>query len=161
MATASDQMELISQTLLEPSLLFWKQHSQSELEKLMIACNLRGPQCQCLSCAVSGRKAEAHKSMPWGTHCTFKAWFDKQLAKHGLTTATGVQKGQKPVQVPHRPACAVYEDMDAHFHHLTRDDWVLWTYCAWLWKEPLCATDQDLQKLAAFFQSLSDATNDQ
>jgi hypothetical protein len=177
-----DRMALISRLLLHPRLLhlrqefeqlkeenealkltlFWKDHCRSKLQELMVACNLNGPQCTCLSCAVSGRMDEEQRSMPWGTRCTFKDWFEQELDKHGLTAVTGVHStDQKPLPSP--MACdegnTVY-DVDAHFHHLTRDDWFMWQYGAKLWKAQR-VTDPELQKLSALFQSLSAAACDE
>ena len=44
----------------------------------------------------------------------------------------------------------VYDTVDAHFHHLTRDNLFAWTYGACLWK---ChsADDPELAKLKALF----------
>ena len=44
----------------------------------------------------------------------------------------------------------MYDTVDAHFHHLTRDNLFAWTYGACLWK---ChsADDPELAKLKALF----------
>lgn len=160
-----DRLALISKLLLEPRLLelrnenerlklelFWKTHSMSKLKRLMEACN---QECRCLSCAVSGRMEEHCRAMPWGTHCKFKAWFDQQLAMHGLTSIQGVQINQDPVC--QHMSCDdenwVY-DVDSHFHHLTRDDWVTWMYGSKLWKAKT-VNDPEVLKLQALFLSLS------
>ena len=161
-----DRLALISKLLLEPRILelrnenerlklelFWKNHSKSQLQDLMQVCN---QECKCLSCAVSGRMEEGPVSVPLGAPCKFKAWFDQQLAMHGLTTIQGVQLGQDPVG-PHM-SCndgdSVY-DVDAHFHHITRDDWFIWMYGSKLWKAKT-VNDPELMKLQALFRSLSD-----
>ena len=163
-----DRMALISQVLLQPRLLqlrneneelklklFWKEHCKSKLQELMTESNQNGPQCTCLSCAVSGRMDERQQAMPWGTDCKFKPWFEELLAKHELTAETGVQIYQEPVgQHMSMDDLNLLYDIDTHFHHLTRDDWFAWTYGAKLWKAKY-VHDKELQKLSALFQSLS------
>jgi hypothetical protein len=131
--------------------LFWKEHNRSELRDRMREANQahEGPRCTCLSCAVSGRKEDEEETLPWGAACKFKPWFEELLTQCGLTTETGVQIEQEPIgshmSVP--DGNMVY-DVDAHFHHLTRDDWFTWTYGARLWKAR-SADDPELAKLHA------------
>jgi hypothetical protein len=163
-----DRMALISQVLLQPRLLalrkeneelklklFWKEHCRSKLQELMEACNQAGPKCNCLSCAVAGRKDEEQDALPWGAECKFKLWFEDKLVEHGLTTLTGVMETQKQMG-PHE-SCddgnSVY-DVDAHFHHIARDDWFAWMYGAKLWKAAR-VSDPELQKLSSLFVSLT------
>ena len=162
-----DRLALISKLLFEPRVLelraenealklklFWKEHSKAELEKLMVACNANIVHCKCLSCAASGRMDEEHTAEPWGAICHFKQWFEEQLLKHGLSSETGVHVNQEPIG-PHM-CCddgnRLY-DVDAHFHHLARDDWVIWMYGAKLWKGK-AVTEPELMKLQALFYTL-------
>jgi hypothetical protein len=163
-----DRMALISRLLLEPRILalrtenealklklFWKEHNKSDLETLMTACNQNGIQCNCLSCAISGRMDEEQTALPRGAVCRFKQWFEEQLAKHGLSSKCGVDEDQEDVG-PHI-SCddgnGVF-DVDSHFHHLVRDDWYVWMYGAKLWKAK-SVTDPEAVKLQALFYTLS------
>ncbi len=71
---------------------------------------------------MSGRKEDEEETLSWVAACKFKPWFEELLT--GLTTETGVHLGQELIgshmSIP--DGNFVY-DVDAHFHHLTRDDW--------------------------------------
>jgi hypothetical protein len=168
-----DRMALISQVLLQPRLLqlrneneelklklFWKDHSQSKLKKLMIESNQFGPQCRCIACALSGKMEDGQTPLHGSAACIFKPWFEDLLAKHGLTAVTGVRTDQTPTE-PHMSMDGMHGvyDVDAHFYHPTSGDWVLWTYGAKLWKAKY-VHDAELHKLSALFQSLSEVGDD-
>ena len=135
--------------------LFWKDLSRSHLQELMREANQaeEGPRCKCWSCAVSGRIEEG--AQPGEAACKFKEFFEALMAQCGLTAVTDVQIDQNPVgsHMSMDDGNQVYDNVDAHFHHLTRDDWWVWTYGARLWK---CqsADDPELAKLKALFALL-------
>jgi hypothetical protein len=140
--------------------LFWKTHRKSNLQQLMKKANNNSndpsaPKCTCLSCTVAGRlDKKVAKALPWGAPCTFKPWFEQLLAEHGLTCAVGVPDGMESLEPHMSDDCqnGVY-DVDAHFHHLTRDDWFTWMYGAKLWKAK-SADDPELQKLRRLFEAM-------
>jgi hypothetical protein len=137
--------------------LFWKDHNRSHLQKLMCEANQadQGPHCSCWYCAVSGRLDEDQEAVR--VDCKFKPWFEELLTQCGLTVETGVQIGQEPMG-PHMSmddGNFVY-DVDAHFHHLTRDDWFQWTFGARLNKAK-SADDPELAKLHTLFVLLDRA----
>ena len=137
--------------------LFWKDHARSHLQELMREANQaeEGPRCKCWSCAVSGRIEEG--AQPGEAACKFKEFFEARMAQCGLTAVTGVRIDQNPVgsHMSMDDGNQVYNNVDAHFHHLTRDDWWVWTYGARLWK---CqsADDPELAKLKALFVLLNE-----
>jgi len=133
--------------------LFWKQHCNSELKRLMEQANQSGPNCSCLSCAISGRAdPEGGPILPWGSSCTFKPWFENLLARCDMACVVGV--GAEPITQHMSCECGnwVY-NVDAHFHHLARGDWVAWVYGAKLWKAQ-SANDPELLKLKRLFEIL-------
>jgi hypothetical protein len=139
--------------------LFWKDHCRSHLSELMCQANQadQGPQCRCLSCAVSGRMDDEEETLPLGAACKFKDWFEDLLTQCGLSTETGVQIGQEPIGSQMCDENMVY-DVDAHFHHLTRSDWYTWTYGARLWKSQ-SANSPEIAKLRALFVLLEHVIN--
>ena len=132
--------------------LFWKDHSIRHLQELMREANQaeEGPRCDCWSCAVTGRIEEGQE--PVEAACKFKGFFEALMAQCSLTAVTGVEAGQDSVgtHMSMDDGNSVYDNVDAHFHHLIRDDWWVWTYGARLWK---CqsADDPELAKLKALF----------
>lgn len=59
---------------------------------------------------------------------------------------------------PHMSCDLPVHDVDAHFHHITRDDWYMWTYGAKL-RKAKTVNDPELHKLQILFHSLSEAAN--
>lgn len=134
--------------------LFWKDHSVSELKEMMMHANRTEPKCHCLACGVGGRLYPESRLLPPGSTCTFKPWFENIVAECGMTCVTGVGKEMEPVET--HMSCGVRNwvyDADAHFHHLSRDDWMSWQYGAKLWKAE-SANDPEVLKLKRLFKAL-------
>lgn len=163
-----DRLALVSKILLDERVvalrqenerlrlqLFWKDHCVSELKQLMQQANISEPNCHCLACGACGRlDPESRQILPTGSTCTFKPWFENLAAECGLTCVTGVDKEMEPVGT--HVSCMlgnwVY-DVDFHFHHLARDDWVSWQYGAKLWKAK-SVNDPEVLKLKRLFEAL-------
>ncbi|MEI6371971.1 MAG: hypothetical protein WCO49_20035 [Nostocales cyanobacterium ELA608] len=140
--------------------LFWKDHSNSKLKEWMQVANQIVTKCVCLSCAVSGRvNEEMGPAKPWGSLCIFKPWFEQLLTECSLVSVTGVGIGMEPKGEHMSCDCenSVY-DVDAHLHHLTRDDWVTWMYGAKLWKAT-SVNNPELIKVKQLFSLLQAAVD--
>ena len=134
--------------------LFWKNHRKSELQKLMGEANQSRPNCNCLSCAVSGRlDPESSQTLPRGAPCTFKPWFENLLVGCDMTCVTGMGEEESVTQHMSCDCGNWVYNVDAHFHNLARDDWVAWVYGAKLWKAQ-SANDPELLKLKRLFEVL-------
>ena len=135
--------------------LFWKDHCDSQLKKLMEQANESGPNCNCLACGACGRvDPESRQFRPMGSTCTFKPWFENLVSGCDMTCITGVSRDME--QVVQHMSCERGDwlyDVDAHFHNLARDDWVAWVYGAKLWKAQ-SADDPELLKLKRLFEAL-------
>jgi len=164
-----DNLALVSRLLLDQRVLalrreneklrlclFWKDHSDEELKKLMHEANQDGrsaPRCACLACTVAGRKDEDADCTGEVT-CTFKPWFEAFLAEYGLTCRLGIENGMEPAgEHMSCPGGNQVFAVDAHFHHLTSDNWFAWMYGAKLWTAQ-SADDAELQKLQHLFTRL-------
>jgi len=133
--------------------LFWKDHGKSQLEEYMAQANQSGPNCNCLACAVSGRMDPGNsQTLPLGSECMFKPWFEDILVKCDMICVTGVPAEMEPA-VQHMSCGNFVYDVDADFHHLTRDDWFVWLYGAKLWKAQ-SVNDPEVLKLKRLFEVL-------
>jgi hypothetical protein len=135
--------------------LFWKKHNITELRTAMEHANqneVDGPNCSCLACAASGRKYEEKKTQKHGVCCAFKPYLEALLVEHGLTV-DHVGSGVAVCAHEAESFGNMVYDNDTHFVHLARDDWVIFTYGAKLWRASSCQ-DPELQKLVGLFESL-------
>lgn len=161
-----DRLALVSRLLLDHRLLelrqeneelklklFWKDHDTQSLKQVMANCNYFGIKCKCGMCMMSGRMEGMEAEESHGGACSFKPWFEGILAKHGMTTITGVRIDQEASGFHQSYLNGPVYDTNAHFFHLTQDDWFFWQYRAKIWKAKT-VTDPELMKLQDLFLEL-------
>ena len=142
--------------------LFWKDHSTTKLKAAMSFANQKsgGPGCNCLACAVSGRKDENNGIEAAGFDCTFKPYFDSLLLEYGLVSMNcGGNWVSRPQHVSDDTPYSFVFDSNCHLVQMGRDDWFHFTYGARFWKaKSVC--DPELLKLYNLFSKLEEDDND-
>jgi hypothetical protein len=100
-----DRLALVSKVLLDQRflelkrenerltlMLFWVDHGEGTLRKLMYYANNKsgGPRCRCRYCAWSERYRPmySHGHEEYNKECRFVPWFEKTLQEHGLSFAS-------------------------------------------------------------------------
>jgi hypothetical protein len=109
--------------------LFWKDFGLSKLKKAMYHgnCASYGPKCKCLPCTVSGR---VRKNGDDSFDCSFKPWFEEQVAACGMITGHCDGKGS----INHDSNVYGVYDVDCHLVYIGRMDWKSFTYGSRIWK---------------------------
>ncbi len=135
--------------------MFWKEHNKTQLRAAMQWGNqneVDGPNCSCLACTVSGRKDEEKRTSKRAGCCTFKPYFEALLAEYGLTVGY-VESSSVACNDETEPDGNMVYDNDVHLVYVGREDWVMFTYGAKLWRASSCQ-DPELQKLVRLFEVL-------
>lgn len=138
--------------------LFWRDHHIRKLKKAMWKANFIYCQCNCLSCAVSGRIWE--DQTPTDMQCKFKPWFEGQLESLGMIVQRSTFKDDKWVHTNLSGSIeyigeAEYDD-NCHFFCCSEStDWFCFTYGSKLWRAK-SVNDMELLKLKSLFDILTD-----
>jgi hypothetical protein len=127
--------------------LFWKTYGPEQLYTAMQDANAHITQCKCFMCAVSGRYDLETNICA----CSFVPWFEKQLAKCGLESAT-IDDQSKHFQ--HESMLAW--DIDTHFVHDggLDDHWLQFSYGSKLHRAT-SIENPELQKLKRLFELIT------
>ncbi len=131
--------------------LFWKKYNSDQLKLAMTYANTadeEAPNCTCLACAASGRAESGTK----GKSCRFKPYFEALLTEFHLSIGYAGNTSSCAHEDVQPDGNHVY-DNDAHFVHVARDDWFIFTYGAKLWRATT-RHDPELQKLERLFERL-------
>ena len=152
----TDQLvvELVNENRALKLELFWKNHSITKLQNEMQWANQKepgGPGCNCLACAVSGRKDEENGIPASGFECIFKPYFEALLQECGLSVEPCCE--EYCMHISDDTGNTVYNN-DSHFVSIGREDWKAFSYGAKLWKEPHSDQDPELRKLVRLFELL-------
>jgi hypothetical protein len=134
--------------------LFWKDYSVQSLQESMRTANKwdKSPKCNCLICAVSGRKDEEIETDK-ARACAYIPWFEELIDKKcGLKFAHALQDSTN--NHPHMSnTLNGVLDVDCHFVKVGRGDWLMFTYGKKLYQAQT-VDDPELKKLEKLFQLL-------
>jgi hypothetical protein len=149
--------ELITENRKLKLQLFWKDYGTTHLQEAMRFANqkIRGPDCNCLACAVSGRKDEDNGMEAEGFECLFKPYFEELLVECEIVSTNGGWDSEKGFQHISNATGNYVFDEDCHIVRIARDDWFLFTYGARLWKANNVESPE-LLKLRNLFEKLQE-----
>ncbi len=135
--------------------LFWKEYGITQLQSAMSFANQKrgGPDCNCLACAMSGRKDELNGEEAAGFECSFKPYFNSLLLECGISSMNG-GGGHGFQHISNASGNWVFDE-ECHLVLIGRDDWFNFTYGAKLWKATSVG-DPELSRLRILFRRLEE-----
>ena len=134
--------------------LFWKDYNVQSLQEIMRTANNwhKSPKCDCLICAVSGRKDEEIETDN-ARACAFIPWFEEKIDMCGLKFGYAFQDSTNHPHMSNTLNGVL--DVDCHFVKVGRGDWLMFTYGKKLFRAQT-VDDPELKKLKKLFQLLDD-----
>jgi hypothetical protein len=136
--------------------LFWKDYDVHSLLDVVTNSNNweKSPQCNCLTCAVSGR-TDGEEEIDSDRKCAFIPWLEEKITECGLTFGNTTMGSSN-----HSHLCNTLNgvwDVDCHLVKLGRSDWRAFSYGKRLYQAQT-ADDAELKKLKILFEQLDAET---
>jgi hypothetical protein len=146
--------------------LYWKDHNFEKLKEAMIFANQKsnGPNCGCLTCAVSGRKNNGDRTQSLNNDCSFQSYFDALLLECGIVAkfyrgGAGVEHVSTQNSIFDESIKTFVYQEDAHLVRLAGNDWYVFSYGSKLWKEST-AESSNLKRLSLLFRKLHELADE-
>lgn len=140
--------------------LYWKDHNCIKLGEAMAFANQKfdGPNCNCISCSLSGRRNEGNGNSTNAFECTFNPYFQALLLECNIICRTneggdGVEHESTKDSIFEDLIPTYVYDIDAHLISMGGTGWYIFTYGSRLWKERSIES-VELKNFSMLFQKL-------